>query len=277
LISVQLKVAEAKQQRDVGRSIARMDSETMKTLGVTVGDVVQIEGNKPTAKAWPAYPEDQGIGMIRIDNFIRKNCSVSINEFVTVKKAEAEYAASVKLAPVDIRISVDNDFIRFVKDRLFDRPATRGDTLLIMMEGHSIPFNVVETVPDEIIKVGRSTDLSIDPIPISDIEERAAEKRKLRFKCLTEVEKRYAADETWFYIPDLKVGEPKYRSMDETEIIKVAKSVARVEDKIVEIRVELFERRGSIEPGGFKWAKVSPSGKVRYMYPDEWHPRTHKF
>jgi len=57
LSTVQLKVSEAKQQRDVGRSIARMDSETMKTLDVTVGDVVQIDGKKPTAaKAWPAYP-----------------------------------------------------------------------------------------------------------------------------------------------------------------------------------------------------------------------------
>ena len=99
MASVQLKVSEAKQQRDVGRSIARMDSETMKTLDVTVGDVVQIEGKKPTAaKAWPAYPEDQGLGLIRIDGFIRKNCSVAINEFVTVTKAKAEYATSLKLA-----------------------------------------------------------------------------------------------------------------------------------------------------------------------------------
>jgi len=48
LSTVQLKVSEAKQQRDVGRSIARMDSETMKTLGVTVGDVVKISVNNQT-------------------------------------------------------------------------------------------------------------------------------------------------------------------------------------------------------------------------------------
>ncbi len=169
--TVQLKVSEAKQQRDVGRSIARMDSETMKTLGVTVGDVVQIEGKKPTAaKAWPAYPEDQGLGMIRIDGFIRKNCSVSINEFVTVKKADAEYATSVKLAPVDIRISVDNDFTRFVKDRLIDRPATRGDTLLIMMLGHSVPFMVVNTRPGGIVKIAPTTEISIMSEPIPELE-----------------------------------------------------------------------------------------------------------
>ena len=169
--SVQLKVAEAKQQRDVGRSIARMDSETMKSLGVTVGDVVEIEGKKTTAaKAWPAYPEDQGMGLIRVDGFIRKNCSVSINEYVTVKKATAEYATSVKLAPVDIRISVDNDFIRFVKDRLIDRPATRGDTLLIMMLGHSVPFMVVNTRPGGIVKIAPTTEISIMSEPVPELE-----------------------------------------------------------------------------------------------------------
>ncbi len=171
MTSVQLKVQEAKQQRDVGRSIARMDSETMKTLGVTVGDVIQIEGKKPTAaKAWPAYPEDQGLGLIRIDGFIRKNCSAAINEFVTVAKVEAEYAASVKLAPVDIRISVDNDFIRFVKDRLVDRPATRGDTLLIMMLGHSVPFMVVNTRPNGIVKIAPTTEISIMSEPVPELE-----------------------------------------------------------------------------------------------------------
>jgi len=171
LSSVQLKVAEAKQQRDVGRSIARMDSETMKTLGVTVGDVVEVVGKKPTAaKAWPAYPEDQGLGLLRIDGFIRKNCNVSINEFVQVKKAEAEYAISIKLAPVDIRISVDNDFIRFVKDRLIDRPATRGDTLLIMMLGHSVPFMVVNTRPAGIVKISPTSEIQILSEPVPEME-----------------------------------------------------------------------------------------------------------
>jgi transitional endoplasmic reticulum ATPase len=166
--SIQLKVAEAKQQRDVGRSIARMDSDSMKNLNITVGDVVEITGKKSTAaKAWPAYPEDQGLGLVRIDGFIRKNCSVSINDYVNMKKANADYATSVKLAPIDIRISVDNDFIRFVKDRLIDRPATRGDTLLIMMLGHSVPFMVVNTRPGGIVKIAPTTEITIlsEPVP----------------------------------------------------------------------------------------------------------------
>jgi len=171
LSSIQLRVAEAKQQRDVGRSIARIDSDAMRAIGVTVGDVIEIQGKKTTAaKAWPAYPEDQGLGLIRIDGFIRKNCGASLNEYVTVKKAEVNYATYVKLAPVDIRISVDSDFVRFVKDRLIDRPVTRGDTVLIMMLGHSVPFLVVNTRPSGIVKIAPTTEVNILSEPVPEVE-----------------------------------------------------------------------------------------------------------
>ena len=78
---IQLKVVEAREQRDVGRNIARIDNKTTNILGVTVGDVVEIIGKRNTAaKVWPAYPEDQGRGIIRIDGYIRNNSGVSIND-----------------------------------------------------------------------------------------------------------------------------------------------------------------------------------------------------
>jgi len=56
---VTLKVGEAKQQRDFGRNIARIDSETMEKIGITVGDVIEIVGKRTTgATPLPAYPED---------------------------------------------------------------------------------------------------------------------------------------------------------------------------------------------------------------------------
>ena len=161
-VDITLRVAEAKQQRDVGRGIARIDSNAMKTIGVTAGDVVEIQGKKATpAKVWPAYPEDQGEGLIRIDGFIRKNCGASLNEYITVKKAETEYAAYVKLAPEDTNISVDQDFVRYLKARLIDRPMIRGDTILIMMLGHLVPFSIVSTKPTGIVKILPSTEIEI--------------------------------------------------------------------------------------------------------------------
>ncbi len=56
---VQLRVGDAK-QRDVGRGIARLDQETMRKLGISAGDVLEITGKRATsAIAWPAYSEDQ--------------------------------------------------------------------------------------------------------------------------------------------------------------------------------------------------------------------------
>ena len=169
LSSIQLKVAEAKQQRDVGRSIARIDSDAMKVIGVTVGDVIEIQGKKTTpAKAWPAYPEDQGLGLIRIDGFLRKNCGVSLNDYVMIMKAELNFASFVELAPVDIKISVDNDFIRFVKDRLIDRPVVKGDTILVMMLGHSVPFIIVRTQPTGIVKISPTTEVNVLGEPVHE-------------------------------------------------------------------------------------------------------------
>jgi len=168
---IQLKVIEAREQRDVGRNIARIDLETMEILGVAVGDVVEIIGKRNiAAKVWPAYPEDQGRGIIRIDGYIRKNSGVSINEYVTLKKAEPEPAISIKLAPVDFRISVDGDFVRFVKERLVDIPCTQGDTLLLMMLGHSVLFMVVNTWPSGIVHISQATDIAILSEPIPELE-----------------------------------------------------------------------------------------------------------
>ncbi len=66
--NVELIIAEAKQQSDVGRSIARIDSETMKTLGAKKGETIKIVGKKITAaKAFPGYHNDKGLGLIRLD------------------------------------------------------------------------------------------------------------------------------------------------------------------------------------------------------------------
>jgi len=110
LSEVQLRVLDSK-QIDVGRGIARTDQRTMQKLRVSSGDVIEIIGKKKTsAIAWPAYSEDQDLGIIRIDGFSRKNALVSINEYVVVRKAEIKNAMSIVLAPVGIRLNFDEDF-----------------------------------------------------------------------------------------------------------------------------------------------------------------------
>jgi transitional endoplasmic reticulum ATPase len=140
----------------------------MQKLGISAGDVIEIINKRTTsAIAWPAYSEDQNRDIIRIDGFTRKNSGVAINEYVVVRPAKVKTALSMTLAPVDMRLNVDEDFTNFVKNRLMERTLVEGDTTLVMMLGHAIPFTVSKTRPHGIIKVTAETHLTIlnEPAP----------------------------------------------------------------------------------------------------------------
>ncbi len=163
----QLRVGDAK-QRDVGRGIARLDQKTMQKMDISAGDVIEITGKRTTsAIAWPAYSEDQDRSIIRIDGFTRKNAGVAINEYVVVKTATVKNATSVVLAPVDMRLNVDEDFTNFVKNRLMERTFVEGDTTLVMMLGHAIPFTVTKSRPHGIVRIAKDTQFQIlnEPAP----------------------------------------------------------------------------------------------------------------
>jgi transitional endoplasmic reticulum ATPase len=156
-----LRVAESK-QRDVGRGKVRIDADAMKKIGVSVGDIIEIEGKRKTAAiVWPAYTEDQGMDIIRMDGLIRKNASIGIGEKVSVRKAEAKVATLVKLAPLSFTITVDSGFVSFVKRRLADTPLVEGDNVLIPVLGQAIPFSVVSTKPVGIVMAAEESNLTI--------------------------------------------------------------------------------------------------------------------
>ena len=164
---IQLRVGDAR-QRDVGRGIARIDQRTMQKLEISAGDVIEICGKRTTsAIAWPAYSEDQNRDLLRIDGFTRKNAGVAINEYVVVRPAKVKTALSLTLAPVDMRLNVDEDFTNFVRNRLMERTLVEGDTTLVMMLGHAIPFTVTKTRPHGIVKVTNESKLTIlnEPAP----------------------------------------------------------------------------------------------------------------
>jgi transitional endoplasmic reticulum ATPase len=140
----------------------------MQKLGISAGDVIEIVGKRTTsAIAWPAYSEDQNRDLIRIDGFTRKNAGVAINEYVYAHPAKVKTGLSITLAPVDMRLNVDDDFTNFVRNRLMERTLVEGDTTLVMMLGHAIPFTVTKTRPHGIVKVTAETRLTIlnEPAP----------------------------------------------------------------------------------------------------------------
>jgi len=160
---LKLRVGNMIHTRDVGRSVARIDPEVMRSLGVRAGSFVALSGKREVVvKAWSSYPEDRGLGIIRIDEVTRKNCDVDINDDCTVHSVDLMAADFVELEPVNAGISVDQDFIRYLKERLINRPLKMGDIVLAFVVGHPISFKVVDCHPDACLKVVPETDLVVE-------------------------------------------------------------------------------------------------------------------
>jgi len=127
---VKLKVAEAIQD-DVNKGIVRVDSGFMQQIGVRVGDIVELEGEKKTvAIVDRAYPGDIGLNIIRMDGIVRKNAKTGIGEMMSVRRADVKEAKKVTIAPakkgVMIRASPD-----IFKQGLLGRAVLKGDIISI--------------------------------------------------------------------------------------------------------------------------------------------------
>ncbi len=179
---VELKVAELSYKPDSGRGIVRIDTRTMKELGIREGDVVEVEGGRSTgAIAIRAYPADVGLDIIRMDGLMRRNVKAGINETVKVRKAEVKEAKKVVLAPAEknivLRMSPEiiltNMNLRPVKkgDIVIPRPVFKqrdndffssffGELAFSSIETKLI---VVDTEPSGIVIITENTEVEVLP------------------------------------------------------------------------------------------------------------------
>lgn len=192
--SLSLKVAEAN-QGDVGRGLVRIDYAIMREFGLETGDIIELAseraGSRKTgALVIPGRREDRGKRIIRMDGLIRGNLGTSLGETIRVSSIKKRIAKRITIAPAEerIRLLVRSEIIR---ERLQNRPISRGDLLVITGQIRKIPpsgqatgtgmddfisrfFNttspvslgeikvvVVETDPEGIIIVGEQTEVKI--------------------------------------------------------------------------------------------------------------------
>jgi hypothetical protein len=131
-------------QKYVGKSVAVVNPETYAELG------------KPEYVAVNSFVhrlmEDAAIakGVLAVDGFQRRDLGKVLGDKVTVVPTPAPpTAVRVTLAPLEMRVSVDAEFIDFVKKRLLDLriPLTTGQTVVVPVLGHIFTFRAVEVVP----------------------------------------------------------------------------------------------------------------------------------
>lgn len=190
---MKLKVAEAFSQADVGRSIARIDPACMEKLDLLDGDMIEIEGRKLTATTVASSQSDIGLGIIRIDGYIRKNAGTSLGEEVTVRKAQVKEAQKVVMAPVDQQIMIRGDVKGAFQGRVLSKgdiivtgirqqqqTAMRGslfdeffrDTLSEVRPMGELKLAVVSTKPAGAVKITEMSEVEVqtDPVDISKLE-----------------------------------------------------------------------------------------------------------
>ncbi|MEW6603663.1 MAG: CDC48 family AAA ATPase [Thermoproteota archaeon] len=139
-----LKILEA-YTRDVGRGVARIDYDTMDSLGAVAGDIIKITGKRVTvAKCLPLYPSDEGKGVIRIDGLMRNNAGVGIGDTITAKKIKALPADKVIVSPLETIPPIDE---RYLADVLENTPIVKGDNIMVPYFGGKIAFQVVGIMP----------------------------------------------------------------------------------------------------------------------------------
>ena len=124
--TVRLQVAAAR-QAESGQGIARMPRSAFQELGITEGDVVQIEGKRTTAAiAVAAHPEDEALAVVRLDGLQRGNAETGSGEHVEISRAESRPATRVVFAPARREMRIQGP-PQALKRNFFKKPIVTGD------------------------------------------------------------------------------------------------------------------------------------------------------
>jgi transitional endoplasmic reticulum ATPase len=144
----------------VGRAIARIDPEDMKSMGIEVGEIVLTEGKRRTpAKAMPLFLEERGKGIVQIDGILRENAQVGLDEKVTIQKTSHRPASRVTLSPITAVGSFQKEKdVKYIGSLMEGLPLTVGDRVRAALFGaRSCDFKVLDTSPDGIVVIEPTT------------------------------------------------------------------------------------------------------------------------
>ncbi len=176
-----------------GRSVCQLPYELVKELGISNGDLVELEGRRKTgAIVWPSV-RDKGHRIVRLDGLLRTNTGTSVGEEVTVRPLRPVPAKKIELAPMENNIKFSGGKRHFV-----NKPVTEGDIVSVQgggervkgpsdsnpfgdlknilpffgeMGGKPVPlgeirFSVVSTDPSGIVLVDDKTKIEIREEPV---------------------------------------------------------------------------------------------------------------
>lgn len=150
---------------DVGHGRARVSGHH--GLSLNSGDIVAIHGRRGVTAAvyWRSRPEDAGHNLLRVDAIIRKNAGIEVGEQVAVTKvdpAPCDHLVLFHVSPTPRSLEVR--FENLVRRALNKRPVVIGDRIFIpgiVRFGEILPFSVVQTQPEGIVRITDQTQVTM--------------------------------------------------------------------------------------------------------------------
>jgi transitional endoplasmic reticulum ATPase len=116
---------------DVAEGRARLSRDLFEGLRLTAGARVRIAGAEPIiATAYPGGPEDDGLGLVRLDGVQRRRLGVEVGGTVSVQPVERRIATKVRLVALGDTTGVELP-LDAVRARLAEHPVIVGDTILV--------------------------------------------------------------------------------------------------------------------------------------------------
>ena len=162
--ALELRVAEIFIE-DVGKGLARLDPDDAKILGATLGDIVEIKGEKRTvARISGIFPEHLGKKIIQIDGITRDNAGVQIGGTIRIKKAARQTATAIVLTPLESgNWWPDENELGYIGKILQGLAVISGDKLNIpLFGGKDRFFSVVGTSPSGPVIINQQTKFKVN-------------------------------------------------------------------------------------------------------------------
>ena len=151
-------------REDAGRGIARVSMDSMRSLGLVSGDVIEIQGKKKAnAIVWPGFPEDTGRSILRIDGSTRGNAGTGVDEQVRIRKVQAAVAKKVTIQPTQAIRLVGGD--QYLKRLLHGRSVMEGQALRVDVIGNPLTFVIAKVTPKGIAIVTDETVVELKETP----------------------------------------------------------------------------------------------------------------
>ncbi len=154
--SIQLKVSEG-MAKDMGRGFARLDPQDMDCLGVSLGDIVQVQGKSTTyCRVMPAFHQDRGQKRVQLDGITRENAKAGLDETVILHKHSCNPAQKVGLRPLNLLPRPQD--ARYIAGLMSGIPVQKGERVRCTLFGsRAADFQVEHTLPEGPVLITEQT------------------------------------------------------------------------------------------------------------------------